>query len=114
MLKSVRPGHPEALFGGTGADGKGSSRQTLMAGQRATITGGDPLNRMMGHYGKNAPALLPGDSSPDDRPPMHPAMNEVRGQSGGIKEHPKFGGIGPGTMGAVGPDTPSSKDPDQT
>jgi hypothetical protein len=113
MLKSSKPGVPEQLFGGLKAPGKGGASQTLAPGQKDSITGADPLARMMGHYGKTPPAYL-GPSPTPVSPSAHPAMNEIRGQSGGIKKHPKEGGIGPGPEGAVGPATPSAKDPDET
>ena len=113
MLKAgVGAGAPEALFGNTGADGKGSRRQSVPTGGRATLTPGNPVSRMMGQYGKATPAYMPPDTA--DRPPTHPAMNEVRGQSGGVKAHPREGGIGPGPMGATGSATTYAKDQDQT
>ena len=114
MLKATKgAGTPEALFGGTGADGKGSKRQSLAPGMRDSITGSPPLARMMGHYGKNPPSYL-ADAGPTPSPTGHPAMSEVRGGSGGIKAHPKEGGIGPGPMGATGSATTYAKDPDTT
>ena len=113
MLKATKGGTPEALFG-TGADGKGSKRQSLGRGEKDVITGSGGIARSMGNYSKAPPAYLaPGGAS--EPPTHHPAMNEVRGGSGGMKTHPKMGGIGPGTMGAIGPANPDSmKDPDLT
>lgn len=79
-------GFGHALGGKTG--GKGSKQENLLsphAGMKSTITGGDPLARSMGHYGKKQGAL-----------------SDVRGGGGGIKKNPRSGGLGPGPMSTPG------------
>lgn len=92
----------------------------LAAGARSAMTGGDPMARMLGHYGKTPgepkgtgtgpqgvklSSLGGGDVSPDVTPDVAPAHDPgaaVRDATGGMKRHPRLGGLGPGMLGGYG------------
>lgn len=70
--------------------GKAAKSQNLgspHSGQMSTLAGGDPLSRMMGHYGKGHSFAAPAG---------------IRGGGGGMKRNPTKGGIGPGRQATVG------------
>jgi hypothetical protein len=108
----MKPGKGAAA--GTGAIRKSIAHQFLGRGEKDGITGSAALPRMMGNYSKTPPAYLASGGEGASGPGMpHPGVSEIRGGSGGMKTHPKFGGLGPGTMGAMGPANPdATKDPD--
>jgi hypothetical protein len=87
--------------------GKPGRQQPLARGERATITGGDPLAHSMGHYGKNQPPAfatmttgMPDASAVD--PTQHPGVKSIRGGEGGLKRNPREGALGPGKAGVPG------------
>jgi hypothetical protein len=82
-------------------------------GAKASITGGDPLSRAMGQYAKGHSYLTPADGQPTDvDPTLHAGANAVRGSKGGVKTHPREGGIGPGPNGSHGSPRDYQKQPD--
>jgi hypothetical protein len=82
--------------------GKGGKTQKMAPGTMGTITGGNVFARMMGNYAKKPPAPLDaGPAAPGaSDPTMHGNAHSVR--PGGMKKHPKLGGIGPGPNGSYG------------
>jgi hypothetical protein len=110
-MKMPPAGAGGSLFGGTAAPkppkqptglphvgfgGKGSRQQNHGPGSPATITGGSPLSRSMGQYGKGHSYLAPGmDDGVVTDPTAHPGMSQVRDSSGGIRRNPRQGGLGP-------------------
>ena len=125
------PGVGGTLFGKTqspkggglpavGFGGKGSRQQALAGpGAKATLGGGNPLSQSLGQYGKGhsfssgspgvspaaGPDLSAGLSDPASvNPTMHPGVSVVRDGSGGIRAHPRQGGLGPTDNSAGGTD----------
>jgi hypothetical protein len=82
--------------------GKSLGTHIKGSGIPEAITGASPMPRMMGNYSKTPPAYLAGGTGDPIDPTGHPGAVAIRGGSGGIKTHPKLGGIGPGPMGATG------------
>jgi len=75
----------------------------------ASITGGDPGMHSLNRYGKGggggllAPAA--GGAAPGGvDPTAHAGAKMIRGGAGTMRTHLREGGLGPGTMGAPGPD----------
>ena len=85
--------------------GKDIASQKLSLGQKDSITGGDPLSRSMGQYGKGHSYLGGAQPSVNSDPTKHAGSQVVRGSQGGVKTHPREGGIGPGPNGSVGSET---------
>jgi hypothetical protein len=83
--------YPSAMPGGQPAVGKGSKQQDLISphsGVMSTLAAGEPLSRMMNHYGKGKSMAAP---------------TGIRGAGGGLnKGHVRQGGLGPGRMSAPG------------
>jgi hypothetical protein len=110
VIKTQGPkGLADHVFGGSGADAKGSHRQVLPhLSAKTTITPGDPMSRMANQYGKGHSFGVPGDmsgmtgqmaSAPlgaagQEPPANHPGLTMVRGGSGGMKRNPRSGGLG--------------------
>jgi hypothetical protein len=118
MIKTMRgaPGVGGLTFGGTGADSKGSVRQSLgpgIAARPPTITPGHPLGRLMGQYGKSyAPPPGLGDvgGSGTSATLNHPGAQMIRGESGGMKTRIKQGGLGAGRLGGFSTGSVYGKD----
>lgn len=86
-----------------GADPKGSVRQDVSGGMRATIMPGEVLSRQMGQYGKGHSYLPPGLQDPADGMPMtanHSGLVTARGsRNGGVGPTPvNTGGASPATI----------------
>lgn len=100
-------GHADKVF--AKSDGKGAKAEHLASPHaRSTITGGDPLARLMGHYGKATPAPLQAMGlglGSGAQPTMHPGATLVRGGKGQMRTHIFQGGLGPGRMGQPGNST---------
>lgn len=88
-------GHAAKLFGKS--DGKGASAQTLLPGQKSTLTGGDTMSRAMGQYGKGHSYLAPGEGpmgpAAVDPTQNHPGATQIRGSAGGVRDNPRAGGL---------------------
>jgi hypothetical protein len=99
------PGAPATVGGAVGGPGKAIQSQKLALGQKDTITGSEPLSRMMGQYGKGHSYV--GGAAPDTNmdPTKHAGSQAIRGGQGGVKAHPRQGGIGPGPNGSTGSET---------
>lgn len=111
MIKptGTAPGVGGTLFaaGGGGGGGKNSVQQDLgspHSGMKATITKGDPLSRVMGHYGKGHTFGSPQDSPMTSGPSKAPKLSTVRGGGGTMKKNVRQGGLGPGPMSTPGTD----------
>jgi hypothetical protein len=105
MAAQVKPGLPSMSAPAGASPPVGIGSQKLAAGQKATITGGDPFSRMMGQYGKGHSYVgAPTDPAASD-PTKHAGAQTVRGGKGGVKTHPRQGGIGPGPNGSYGSET---------
>lgn len=113
--KPVMPSISPGIHGNTGAAGKtfahadpkGARAQSLgspYTGPRATVDRGDPLTRMMGHYGKTPPAGMAGmaGSAPPIDPTAHAGSKMVRGSGGGMRPHIRQGGLGPKPVNSMG------------
>lgn len=81
------------------------------SGMKDSITGSDPVTRSLGNYSKAPPAYMP---QPDPTVLSHAGSTIIRGGAGGVKKHPKMGGLGPGPMGAAGANNDYAKDIDQS
>ena len=99
MIKTGKgpAGHAGGLF--AKSDGKGASAQLGALGQKTTLTGGDPMSRMMGQMGKGHSYLQPGvggsgASQPTSPSHTHPGISEIRGSGDAIKPNPRSGGLG--------------------
>jgi len=79
-----------------------------MQAPKASITGGDPGMHSLNRYGKSGGSLLApaagGGPTGGVQPTAHPGVGMIRGGAGVMKSHLREGGLGPGTMGAPGPD----------
>jgi hypothetical protein len=93
-----KPGRSQELGSMVGRHASGTSTH---------ITGGDPLAQSLQHYGKKPPAMLGGTLGGNATvdPTAHAGASMIRGGAGGIKPrgYLKYGGLGPGRMGAPGP-----------
>jgi hypothetical protein len=79
------------------------------SGIMSTITPGDPMDRSMGQYGKAGTpmtAMVGGLPTPGSDPTKSMGDPTIKDGTGGIKSHPKFGGIGPGMSGGMGTSSP--------
>lgn len=106
MIKTMpgrNPGTGGTIF--AGSDGKGSHQQALggvHSGVKSAITGGAPLSRSMGQYGKGH-SYLPGmEGGVTADPTQHAGVKQIRDGGGGIRRNPRKGGLGPGPMSAAG------------
>jgi hypothetical protein len=73
--------------------GKNSQQQNLgspHSGLMSTLTGGDPMHRAMGHYGKQPPGV----------PSAPQGLRGIRGGTGTMRRI--RGGLGPGKTGTAG------------
>jgi hypothetical protein len=85
----------------------------------ASITAGEPLNRVMGQYGKNAPSVAGaplvsialGSLVPLLNTPRKGGPTAMRGLKGGIGPRVKQGGLGPGKLGGYGSSRQYDKNP---
>lgn len=103
-----------------GIGGKGSRQQSLLPGQKTTVTPGDTMSRMLGQYGKGHNLMAPGtgtspvgpadpgaDVSSASAMPDHVGSKTIRGGSGGIRlgrTRPGGGSLGQNKMGMPVPD----------
>jgi hypothetical protein len=71
--------------GGGGKNSRTENLHSPHSGLMSTITGGDPMMRSMGHYGKK-----------------NGGLSQIRGGAGGTKRTPRKGGLGPGAMSTPG------------
>lgn len=99
------------------APGKALRAQSMgnpfMGGPKATVAPGDPLSRTAGQYGKGHSYLGgPTDPTAED-PSAHSGSVTIRGASGGIRRQ-RYGGLGPGQAGAMGPADGTQKIIDQS
>jgi hypothetical protein len=92
---------PQGIAGIAHSVGKpGRKQQPGFSAQR--ITGGDPTMHSLGQYGKNPPALLGAAPMPGSSPIAHAGMRMMQGSGGQQSRHIRYGGFGPGKMGAMG------------
>lgn len=79
-----------------------SPHSGILAGAQAGITG-DPAARVMGQYKKGATgqSILGIPPAPTSSPPKS-GGNDVRDSTGGIRSHPKLGGLGAAMGGSIG------------
>lgn len=101
-------GHPKGIAGLAHSVGKPGNTENLgnlhTAGYRApkaAIPGGDPMMHSMNHYGKPSASPAGGGLAGGVDPTAHAGANVVRGA--GMREHIRQGALGPGMLGAAGP-----------
>ena len=63
---------------------------SVYSGQRATIVPGEPMSRAGGQYGKGHSYLA---ATPIAEPSGMASGQTVRDQAGGMKRHPRSGGV---------------------
>jgi hypothetical protein len=107
-MPSGTPPGAGGMPGMGGGGGKNAVAQNLgspHSGLKSTLTKGDPMSRMMGHYGKghsfSQTPPVGGDPTMGG-PTKAPSIAAIRGGQGGMKANVRQGGLGPGKMSTPG------------